>query len=181
MIRPPRSQERHELGTRAWSYLEHLPPDGEERLEIDSRELAPEWAAGLEEPIEDRPHERIEGDVVGVADEVERAPHEPAADRTSRLDEIRQLLGFESLEPAPEADVGVLGHLRLHADQVLDHLGRRHRDPGEEVLAREGRPIEGTAAECAPGPRRTLGHDWSIRAGLTLSWPRRCARARKGR
>ena len=50
-------------------------------------------------------------------------------------------------EARPEPVVGRVRRLRLHADEVLERVGHRHRQPLEQPLACEQRPVERARAE----------------------------------
>ena len=97
--------------------------------------------------IEDRLHERPEPQAVVGADEMDRAPHHDDPHDLPGLEQLRHDLRVEGSEARPEADVRVAGHLRLHADQVLDHGKRGSIGPHQEVLAGEGGAVQRAIAE----------------------------------
>jgi hypothetical protein len=67
----------------------------------------------------------------------QRAPHGPPL-----LDQFGQLVVPESFNTRPQTDVGRRGHLRLHADEVLDGVGGGFAPPAEQQLPLEQRPVE---------------------------------------
>ena len=72
-----------------------------------------------------------------------------SAMRTTRpIDEqVRQLLGPEALEPAPQPDVGGVRRLGLHPDESLEHVRRPTSSSVPAGLARERRAVQRTPVE----------------------------------
>ena len=52
-------------------------------------------------------------------------------------DQPGQLVGVEALQPRPQADVGRVGGLGLHADQLLDLIGSRELPAAQQLPLRE--------------------------------------------
>ena len=78
---------------------------------------------------------------------MERAPQVAHADGLALLDRTAQLRRIEPIDPRPQSDIRVGRFLRLHADQVLDHLERRPPDPLDQELPGEQGAVEGAARE----------------------------------
>jgi hypothetical protein len=78
--------------------------------------------------------------VLGAA--VERAPDHPAL-----LEQRGEIVVPESADPVPQADVGQLGILMLHADQQLDDLQRGAVGAVQQQLPVQGGPVEGLRGE----------------------------------
>jgi hypothetical protein len=75
------------------------------------------------------------------------AAHQLDADGAARLDQARELLGFEALQPRPQADVGGKRGLRLHADEPLDCLLGWQIVAPQQQLPRKQRTVERVPAE----------------------------------
>jgi hypothetical protein len=73
----------------------------------------------------------------------------PRADRLPPCDQIAQLLGPETFDARPERDIRVLGHLRLEADELLDHVDRPRARALEQALTPEQRAVQLARAEDA--------------------------------
>ena len=102
---------------------------------------------------QDRQRDRREREAVARRDEVDRRAHERRAHRLARRRSASlSSCGVEVAQARPQRDVGVLGHLRLHADEPLDHRRRRH--PASARAAPGGRAARGSA-RAARGPQRT--------------------------
>ena len=97
--------------------------------------------------LQDRLHHRPQGDAVACGDEVQRGAHQREPHRLPVLDQRLQLGGVEVDEPRPQTDVGILGFLGLHPDEVLEHLGHGLDVAVEEELALEQRAVEGPPPE----------------------------------
>ena len=63
----------------------------------------------------------------------------------------------EALQARPQAEVGLVGHLRLQPDQVLERIGHRHPPAFEEHLALEEGPVQRARAEDAHRPISPVG------------------------
>ena len=92
--------------------------------------------------LEDGLHERTQQQAVVGGDEVDRPAHHADAHDLPALEQLRQRLRPEPLEPRPEPGVRVVRNLRLHADEVLDGRERRPRVPLEQELPRERRAVQ---------------------------------------
>ncbi len=165
MVGPALGHQGCQLGAGLGSLVEPGTPGCHERVGLDPRHRPTEWALAMEHSIEDGSDEWPDGQEVIVGRQVEGASHQAAAHRSSLLDDLGKLGGLEALEPAPERDVGILRHLGLHADEVLDHLRGRHRDPGQEVLSCKRRAVEGPQIE------HRLGRAPDARIGHPARWP----------
>jgi hypothetical protein len=73
---------------------------------------------------------------------MDRRPHEPGANRLALGDQVAEVLGPEALETGPERNVGVLGLLRLHPHEALDHLVDRRVRALQQPLALEQSAIQ---------------------------------------
>ena len=128
-------QVLRELGARPRRLAEQLESRGDHRVDVGAVQLRRERTAeGL---AEDRQCQRMDREAVARRDEVERRAHQPRAHGLALRDQVAQLLRPEALDPRPERHIRVLGHLRLHADEPLDHLDRRRARALEEALALE--------------------------------------------
>ena len=63
--------------------------------------------------------------------------------------------GSKSVDPRPQPEVGVLGQLRLHPDEVLEHRGDAHAGPSQQMLARQERAVQREPIE--DGSRARVG------------------------
>ena len=97
--------------------------------------------------FENRLHERAQQQAVVGGDEVDRPAHDADPHELPALEQLRQRLRPEALEPRPERRVRVVRHLRLHADEVLDGRERRQRRPLEQELARERGAVQRPVAQ----------------------------------
>jgi hypothetical protein len=79
-------------------------------------------------------------------------------------DERTQLGRVERLEARPQRDVRVLGHLRLHADEPLDHLERGLARAREQALPREQCAVQRAIGQGLRRHARTI----RVRAGAAL-------------
>ena len=68
--------------------------------------------------------------------------HERDAHRAPVQDQAGQLVGAKVLQPRPQADVGRIGGLGLHADKVLDHIEGGHLPAAQQHLPFEQRAVE---------------------------------------
>lgn len=93
---------------------------------------------------------------------MDRAAHEHHAYGFARLKESSKLVGRESVEPAPQPDVGILRPLRLHAHKALDHAERWCPRSFEHALARKEGAVE-----------RVHGDRCGVVQGRTSMWRRR--------
>jgi hypothetical protein len=53
---------------------------------------------------------------------VDSVAHQRGADDEPLRDELCKLARVEGIEPAPQPEVGLERHLRLHADQMIDRV-----------------------------------------------------------
>jgi hypothetical protein len=93
--------------------------------------------------LEQRPHPEVvvgRQQVLGAAEE-RRPDHEPL------VQQPRQVVQREALDPAPQPEIRQLRILPLHPDQVLDHGQGRSVDPGQQTLPGEGGPVQLTIGE----------------------------------
>jgi hypothetical protein len=86
--------------------------------------------------------ERFEPEGVACGDEVDRVAHEGQAHGFARLDQARKLLVPEPAQARPQADVGEVGGLGLHADEVLDRRRGGYSPALEKELPREERAVQ---------------------------------------
>jgi hypothetical protein len=73
---------------------------------------------------------------------VQRAAHHRRPDRAAAGEQLDQLGGPEPVQARPEAVVRRIGCLRLHPDQVGEHVGDRAADPAQQQLAGQQRPVQ---------------------------------------
>ena len=118
----------------------------EEAVEVKPAEVAGPRAPG-EESLQHRLHHGAHGGEAVGGNEVDRPPHDRRPHRPPVCEEVDQFLRAEALQAAPEADVGSVGGLALHAGEALDGLLGRQPRPFEEHLPLERRPVEGPGAE----------------------------------
>jgi hypothetical protein len=107
---------------------------------------------GVEHGLRERP----EQEAVVRRDEVDRPAHHDDPDDGPLDEQVGELLGPEVRQSRPEARVRVERDLRLHSHEVLDHPEGRHVRALEEVLAREGRPVELAERQAVRAHRRIL-------------------------
>ncbi len=93
--------------------------------------------------VEHRLHERSQQEAVVGGDEVDRGPHHHDAHDLAVEEQLPQLVGLEPVEARPQRQVGVLRHLGLQADEVLDGVEDGPVRAPEQELAFERRPVEG--------------------------------------
>ncbi len=145
--RPSFPERRAECGGRPRLLLEECPPGGGHGLEVDARRGTVPTS-----PPPDRNRSRIgrtagrSCEAVARRHEVQRHPHQRHPHDLARGDHAGQLLRVEALEPAPQADVGSVRHLRLHADEPFDHVAGRGRR--SRVRATAARAALGSARGC---------------------------------
>ncbi len=97
--------------------------------------------------LEDRLHQRTQQQAVVGGDEVDRPAHDADAHDLAALEQLRQRLRPEPLEPRPEPGIRIVWDLRLHADEVLHRRERRPRVPLQQQLPRERRTVQRPPAE----------------------------------
>ena len=102
------------------------PRELDHRLQVDVAERRPVLGVAPQLCLEDRLHEWTQQQAVVGRDEVDRPAHDADAHGLPALEQLRQRLRPEPLEPRPERRVRVVRHLRLHADEMFD---RRERGP----------------------------------------------------
>jgi len=105
-------------------------------------------------------HDGTQRQAVAGGDQVDGRPHQRGANRLPPGDQVGQLVVTEALQPRPQADVWIRGHLGLHADQSLDRRGRRQLPAAKQHL-----PLEQRAVERAPTQHRPRGAHVAHRAG----------------
>jgi hypothetical protein len=103
-------------------------------------------AVGVEAALDYRPHQGAEREAVAGAHQVDGVAHERDSHRAPLQDKAGELVGVESLKPRPQADVGRVGRLGLHADEVLDHLQGGQRLAAQQQLPFEQRAVERSRA-----------------------------------
>ena len=173
-IRPCRSEGRPELRRRHRLLLKDIARAREDGVEVDPDEPLRERAAAPG-PGHDVGQDRVLRQGIPRRDEMERAPQVAHADGLALLDRTAQLRRIEPIDPRPQSDIRVGRFLRLHADQVLDHLERRPPDPLDQELPGEQGAVEGAARE---------HRSFEARAAVTSGWPARmppACRPRTGR
>ena len=87
--------------------------------------------------LPERHEVRFEGESISCGHEVDRVAHERDPNRRPLLDQEGELVGLKVLEPRPQADVGKVRGLRLHADEALESGGGRRGMASQEELACE--------------------------------------------
>ena len=97
--------------------------------------------------LEDGLHQRTQQQAVVGGDEVDRSAHDADAHDLPALEQLRQRLRLEPLEPRPEPGVRIVWDLGLHADEVLHGRERRPRVSLQQQLPRERRTVQRPAAE----------------------------------
>ena len=131
-------------------FLDELPPDLQERFEIDAGDGGAVPAADTElclvHGLKDRPQRQG----VTRGDQVDGRAHERHAHRPAALDECGEIFGAKIAKPGPQAEIGWRRGLRLQADQMFQRSGRRHRCALEQELPRKQRAVQGTERERLP-------------------------------
>ncbi len=87
-------------------------------------------------------HDGKEAKVIIHRDEMDRAAHERGAESGPVQHHPGKVVRLEAGETCPQSDVGIVGSLRLHADEMGNHLTRRHIGTLQQVLPREERSIQ---------------------------------------
>ena len=144
--RPPLVERHTERGGGPRLLLEQRPP----RRRPRPRDRRPPAGAptGCDSTGAARgaPQRRPQRERVPRRHEVQRLAHQRHPHGLARGGHAGELLRVEALETGPQADVGSVRHLRLHADEPLDHVaggGRRSR--------RERLPFEQCSIQFADG------------------------------
>src|SRR4051794_29659473 len=78
---------------------------------------------------------------------MQRGAQEGESDGATALDEVAEMHRVEVVDTRPAGDVGVVGHLRLHADEMLDEIRDGHLDSSEKELTLEESAIESALVE----------------------------------
>ena len=136
-----------QLGAGARLLLEQCPADLDDWVEVDPSEAWRVVSVAPELRFEDRLDERPEQQAVVCRHEVDCAAHDADPHDLASLEQLRQRLRPEGIEPRPECGIGVVRHLRLHADEVLHRRVWCQRGSLEQQLARQRRPIQCPPAE----------------------------------
>jgi hypothetical protein len=95
-------------------------------VQVDAVKIARERRA-RKQPSVHRLVKRPKREVVGGAQQVNRAAHHVGAHGPALRDQVRELARLEIGQSGPEADVGGERGLRLEAGDVLDRVERGHR------------------------------------------------------
>ena len=127
-VRPAHGQRTAELADRAWCALQLGDPGGDDVADVESRERSAVPAA-CEAAGQGGRDDRAHSQRVGGRHEVQRRPHHGRTHRASVLDQVRELLRPEPVQPGPQPHVWRQRDLGLHPDEVLDHLERRTLAP----------------------------------------------------
>ena len=125
--------------------LEHR----EELVDVDAPGRGSERARPVQHALDDRLHERTQGEGVVRRHQVQRPAEQGHADRAPLGERLGQPLGAEPIQARPQRDVGISRHLRLHADEPFDRVERVDPAPSEQHLAFEQRAVERAAIEDA--------------------------------
>jgi hypothetical protein len=142
-VREPLGERSAQLAAAVRPVTQQLPRHGQHRAEIDALEVRRELGVAAQLGVEHRLRERAQQQGVIGRDEVDGAPHDDDPHQLATDEGLRDVVGFEALEPRPQRDVRVTGHLGLQPDEVVDGVVHRHRHSPEEQLAGERRPAEG--------------------------------------
>ncbi len=130
--------------------------DRQHGRKVDALELRRVHGVTAQLGAQDRLHEGPQQQAVRGRDEIDRRPHDVGPPDPALVEQGRQRLRPEPVEPGPQRRVGVVRHLRLQADQVPDGGERLHVGPLQEQLPRERRPVQ-------RAPSQNLGHDPILR------------------
>jgi len=98
---------------------------------------------GLEHGLDERPEQQA----VVRRHEVDRPAHHADPHGRTSLEQIRERLAAEALEPRPECRIRVVRHLGLHADEVPHRFERRQGRALEQELPGERRPVQLAVAQ----------------------------------
>ena len=101
-------------------------------------------------------HRRAEEPVVPQSDEMQRLPHHRRLDHRPTRELALERLAPEARRARPDADIRRRRPLRLHADEMLDHLCGRQSLPLEQELTRECCAAQLALCENARGHLSTL-------------------------
>ena len=159
LLREACSQRLPQLLERERPLLQALAAERDDGCEVDAAQRGREVTVAPDEGVEDGLHERAQAEAVGGGDEVERAAHDADSHRLAGEQRRLELRRLEALDPRAERDVVVARHLRLQADEVVDHVERRPFDPLEQELTRERRAIQ-----------RPIGEDVAQRPVVEKCW-----------
>ncbi len=139
-LRPARRQQLGQLGARARALLEQLQARRRHLVHVGAGHARSPRA--LEHLLEDRQRERVEGQAVARAHQMDRGAQQPGPHRAALGDQHAQLIGPEALDARPQRQVGIARLLGLHPHQPLDHLERGRGAALQEALARHQRAVE---------------------------------------
>ena len=140
-VGPALGHEGAELGVGPGLLVEQGPPGGEHGVDVDALDLAAEGAAGPEVPLPHRVQQRGQGQAVAGADQVDRGPHERAADHLPAGDQARPA------RPGRSPPGGSRGR----------HRGRGAPGPACPPGARPPRPPAAGPAAAGAGARAAPG------------------------
>ncbi len=147
-VREPGAQ----LAQREGFLLDQLSAHLRHLRQIEPFELASEGV--LEAPGESVGENRPQSEAVVRGDEVDRAAHQGDPHHLAAPHEPGEVLDAEAGQSGPQPDVGRVGRLGLHADQVRDRCDGRRLHPSGEHLAGQQTSVERSAAQHARVPRR---------------------------
>ena len=142
---PAFRQQPSELRPRERAAGEGRPGHGGELGQVHTRRLLAE--GGLLPAVQHRLEQRTHPQVVLRRDQVLGPPEQGRAHHRTLLEQLRQLVQPEALDPAPQPDVGRIGILRLQPGQPLDDRGDGQVRAPRQQLAFQRGPVEGPARE----------------------------------
>jgi hypothetical protein len=119
-----------------------VPRELDHRRQVDVLECRPVLQVTPQLSLEDGLHQRTQQQTVVAAHEMDRPAHHTDPHHLPALEQLGQRVRPEALQSGPETGVGVVRHLRLHADEVLDGCERRQRRPLEQQLPLERGPVQ---------------------------------------
>ncbi len=94
-------------------------------------------AVSVQVAVEGWLHQGTQRQAVAGGDQVDGVAQQRDAHRAPLGDQLGQLVEVEALRGRPQSDVGRVGGLGLHADQLLDRLGSRELPAAQQLPVRE--------------------------------------------
>ncbi len=149
-VGPLFGQKRAQVGKYARLLLKQHTTPRPDRIEVEARQALAIGAfqATLDHSLEQRAHRQA----VARAHQVDGRSHQRDPHSLAVGEQLGQLGMLEAFQPRPQADIGRVGRLRLHADKMIDHIDRRHRNALEQVLPRQQRAVERAPTQHLSGP-----------------------------